>query len=103
MTQQNRYEKTYNCSCGTAFNTLKELDKHNHEEDWIIKVPLNLIFTLLEIIKNRELHLIYYFNWIYSYIFINNWMVVSILLLTTYTYLKSILCYNNYTERNHEV
>ena len=31
MTQQNRYEKTYNCSCGAAFNTLKELDKHNHE------------------------------------------------------------------------
>ena len=29
---QNRYEKTYNCSCGAAFNTLKELDKHNNEE-----------------------------------------------------------------------
>jgi hypothetical protein len=32
MTQQNRYEKTYNCSCGAIFNTLKDLDKHNHEE-----------------------------------------------------------------------
>ena len=32
MTQQNRYEKTYNCSCGAAYKTLKELDKHNHEE-----------------------------------------------------------------------
>ncbi len=32
MTQQNRYEKTYNCSCGATYKTLKELDKHNHEE-----------------------------------------------------------------------
>ena len=30
-------------------------------------------------------------------------MIVLILLLTTYTYLKSSLVYNNYTERNDEV
>ena len=28
---QNDNEKIYNCQCGAAFATLKELDKHNHE------------------------------------------------------------------------
>ena len=28
---QNDNEKIYNCQCGVAFATLKELDKHNHE------------------------------------------------------------------------
>jgi hypothetical protein len=42
---QNDNEKIYNCQCGAAFATLKELDKHITKH---IKVPLNLIFLLLD-------------------------------------------------------
>jgi len=33
MTQDNN-ENKYNCPCGAAFSTLKDLDKHNYNAHW---------------------------------------------------------------------
>ena len=39
--------KKYDCQCGAAFDTVEELDKHNHEAHWeiitIILIP-NIFF-----------------------------------------------------------
>ena len=51
---QNNNENKYNCPCGAAFDTLKDLDKHNHNAHWSYTKPHYFSFIIRDYLKEKS-------------------------------------------------